>query len=100
MLDEYLTNVFFTGGQLPGSSHLQQIQLFGSAATKAIHSVHLPSVAPSSVIPTPGVHPPIVISPSLPQIPGKLVAKVVQGALVLMRDLLSDNIMQQRQLEI
>lgn len=60
MLDEYLTNAFFTGltlGQLPGSSHLQQIQLFGSAATKAIHSVHLPSVAPSSVIPTPGVHP-------------------------------------------
>ena len=103
VLDEYLTGVFSTDlilGQLPGPKHLQRIPLFGLAATTAVHSVPLFSAAPSGAIITPGVQPPVVICPSLPPIPGKLVAKVVSGAFVEMLELLPNNIMLCRQLEI
>ena len=103
VLDEHLTGVFSTGltlSQLPGPTHQQQIPLFGSAATTAVHLVPLPSVAPSGAITTPRVQPPVVTSPSLLPIPGKLVAKVVSRAFVEMRELLPDNIMLCRQLEI
>ncbi len=55
---------------------------------------------PLGTAPLPAAHqPPLVLSPSLPPVPGKLVAKIRSGAFVPLKELLGDNIALRQRLE-
>ena len=88
-------------GQLPDPSLLSQIPLLSS--TPVVSTVTTPILsAPAleSAKESQGTAAPMVISSALPPILGKLVSKILSGAFVEMRELLSDNLRLRRQLEI
>lgn len=99
----HIAGVFL--GQLPNPSLLSQVPLMGN--TPVVSSVTTPILSlgntneqvGSSGITAPCTGP-IVVSSALPPIPGKLVQKILTGAFVEMRELLPDNLMLRRQLEI
>ena len=95
-------------GQLPEMSQISTVPLLSSppaAASRVLtsqlipHPLRIPNqlCSESSSLQRQG---PVVISPAFPPIPAKLAAKILSGAYVEMRELLPDNIMLRRQLEI
>lgn len=93
-------------GCLPAPSALAGVPLIPSS--NAPPDLTLPTyplvsmTAPQASAPpaAPQVTQPVVISPALPPIPGKLVAKITSGAFVEMRELLPDNLTLRRTMEI
>ena len=101
---------FCAGGGIPGVASIASVPLLSTAVTSSVTSalpcssagpvLSLPSLSSllagsvtiPSLIPPPATKAPLILSPALPPVPGKVVEKIKSGAYVDFKEFFTDNI--------